>query len=391
MEAAERSRDRSGIPSLSIVLMVADLLVGGAEMNVVNLATVLMRRGHKVTVLAGGGPLATQLAPARIAHAKVAMRLRLPWSVLSAATRLAWLAHGGRIDIVHSFMASASVTARLARALLRVWRQPDFRLVVGVPGLLQNPDEPRWLSALRLRLLAGGADVVLAPSAAIRDALVRAGVPGGRIQELPFNATILSRFAKDRPGDDLREALGLTPDDLVVCSVARLHPLKRQDLLLRAAPVVLRISPRAKFLLVGDGPSRPQLQQLAASLGVAESVRFVGERRDVANIFQVCDVLSQTTHGPGGGGPGIAVIEAMAAGCPVVAMEFPDLREAVRDSSAAVLVPYGDVEALGSAIGQLLLDPEGRARMGLAARELAEARFDFDRVAKSLELVYRRL
>lgn len=372
---------------LRILLAVNDLSVGGAERNAVDFATALRRRGHAVRIFSGSGPLAAALAIEGIAQVGRGAQLRRPWSVVLAAREISAVTGAANVDVVHAFMASSSVAASLAGLLQRRGGGRRPALVASAPGLAQHPNEPRWLSLLRLRFLATGPDLILAPSTSFHGLLRTLGVPDARIREVEFNAVRLDRFASVSTPAGLRTELGLAEDDRVVCAVARLHPVKGLNLVLKAAPAVLARVPSARFLFVGDGPQRAELEALAERLGIARAVRFPGERTDVPEILSLATVVVQTTFGLGG--PGLSSLEAFAAGRPVVGFETTERREALRGADAAILVPEGDVVALGTALADVLADPDRAARMGRSARELVHERYDIDRVAARLEVIYR--
>jgi glycosyltransferase involved in cell wall biosynthesis len=289
-----------------------------------------------------------------------------------------------RVDVIHAFMASTAAAASLAR---RFASPHGPALVVAPPGVIQSRDEPQWMSDLRLRLLVAGADLVIAPSKGFRHVLERVGVASARIREVEFNAVPIERFAGQRGTGTIRRELQIEPDARVVCSLARLHPVKGQDLLLRAAAIVAASEPDARFVFVGGGSWRATLEAIARDLGLEKVVRFAGERQDTSQLLGECDLVVQTTFGMGG--PGLSVLEAFAASRPVVAYEFDDLREAIGRSGAALLVPHGDIPGLAAAITRVLRDPGLAHDLAARGHELVRSRFDLSHALRSLEDVYR--
>ena len=200
-------------------------------------------------------------------------------------------------------------------------------------------------------------------------------------------------FARDRitrvvPGVDLPEAAASVPrsdSPLIVC-LGRLKAYKSVDVLLHAMPDILRRHPDARLAIVGQGPERAKLEQLAWSLGLAASVRFHGyldknvRNRLIARAWvSVCPSAFE--------GYGLVCVEANAWGVPVVASSVPGLRDSVRDGVTGVLVPHGDVRRLASEINGLINDPVRREVMGSAGRTWA-ASHDWQRGAESfLEVV----
>ena len=164
------------------------------------------------------------------------------------------------------------------------------------------------------------------------------------------------------PLEDFEEAQPVTPEvsrkAVRVVFVGRCVPQKDHATLLRALSAV----PDAHLLLVGDGPLRPKLEQLAQALGIRQRVSFLGWRADVAAVLKGSDVYVQSTHSDGFG---IAACEAMAAGLPVLASDVPGLAEVV--SGAGILFPPGDDKALTQHLAALVRSPELRRKMSRAS------------------------
>lgn len=368
---------------MRLAIIVSELAVGGAERNAINYAIAFQRRGHDVTVIAGDGPLAGQLADAGIRHVAAAAHLRRPWELLVLAARLRLLDHRRPFDIAQCFMASSAAAAGLARAL-----GARFAVVTAPPGVTEDPSEPKWMTSLRLRVLLRASDLVLSTSDPFRQVMAAAGMRPARIVDIAFNAIPLWRYeASEDEVRAVRSELRIADDAPIVCVVARLHPLKRVDLVMAAAPVVLRRVPATRFLIVGDGPERGRLEALASSLGVSAAVHFAGVRHDIGAVLRASTVLVQTTYGFGG--PGLSTLEAFAASRPVVAFDAADRRSAIGESGATTFVADADVPALGAAIAELAGDRRRADAMGALGRKWAERHFDLDVVAAGLEPIYR--
>ena len=147
------------------------------------------------------------------------------------------------------------------------------------------------------------------------------------------------------------------------CLSAALKQQKDHRTILRA----LQNLSGVRLLLVGDGPLRGELEELARSLGVSSRVSFLGRRTDVANVLKASDIYVHSTNSDGFG---IAACEAMAAGLPVIASDVPGLADVVR--GAGVLFPVGDHAALAREIQELLASPERRRQMSKASRRRAQ-------------------
>ena len=230
------------------------------------------------------------------------------------------------------------------------------------------------VQAAALRISAGfaaQADAVLAPSAVIRDELHARGVRAP-IAVVPTGVD-LERF---RPGDReaARRSLGVGEGEPLVLYVGRLDREKSVDRVLAAFERVASTIPAARLILVGQGTEAARLRRTAASLPVAERIRFLGLRPhdSLAECYQAADVFlfaSETET------QGLVLAEAAACGLPAVAVDAPGCDEVVRDGDTGILTK-GDPAALAEAVIGLLLDPERRRAMGRRARELAESLFD---------------
>jgi glycosyltransferase involved in cell wall biosynthesis len=173
-----------------------------------------------------------------------------------------------------------------------------------------------------------------------------------------------------------------------VTVVANLIHYKGHEHFLRAWQEVLASYPRGVATLVGDGARRPHLQELTRTLGIEHAVRFVGVRRDVPDLLSNADLYVHPSLQEGSSN---AVIEAMAAGKPIVATAVGGSVEAIRDGVTGLLVPPADAPALARAMLQLLADPVAARAMGRRAREAAARQFDVHAMVKAYECTYHRL
>lgn len=179
-----------------------------------------------------------------------------------------------------------------------------------------------------------------------------------------------------------RTSLGLHDDDLVVGIVARLAVEKAHEVLLGAIARLAPTHPRLRLVVVGDGERATELQDLAAGLGIADRVSFLGVRRDVPAILPAFDVacLSSAFECVP-----LSVIESMAAGLPVVVTDCGALRDVVGHGQEGFIVPVGDVKALATRIGQLLADPQLRRSFGQSARDRCEREYRIEATAGGFE------
>jgi len=184
-----------------------------------------------------------------------------------------------------------------------------------------------------------------------------------------------------------RETVADLPDGFRIVTGGRLADQKNLAVLLRAVALLHEDYPDVRLIVTGDGPKRNELERLAADLGIAEVVTFLGwlpEREDVYTIYHAADLFAYPSHYEGFG---VANAEAMATGTPVVVNDIPVLREVV--GGAGVFVDATDPRALADAIGSLHDDPERRAALGEASAERIRRELSLSRTVKWYNEVYR--
>jgi glycosyltransferase involved in cell wall biosynthesis len=187
----------------------------------------------------------------------------------------------------------------------------------------------------------------------------------------------LERFASPEPAPP--------GDGRIVGNVARLAPQKGQRVLLDAAPLVLERHPDTRFVLVGDGELRGELEQHARSLGIADRVLFTGERADVPELLASFSVFALPSYFEGFC---YAVVEAQAAGVPVVATPVGGVRETVVPGETGLSCEPGDPRSLADGIARLLDDPEDAQRLAAEARRRVRERFAVERMVERTLAVY---
>jgi glycosyltransferase involved in cell wall biosynthesis len=231
-------------------------------------------------------------------------------------------------------------------------------------------------------------DAIVANSSAVRDEVVGGeGADERKLRvirngvEIPPAVDAATRLA-------LRTELGIPPGTLAVGTVANLLPGKGHDLLLEAVRRVASERADAQFFLVGDGYLRPALERRASELGIADRVRFVGSVLDATRLLPAFDIAA---HASLAEGLPNAVLEAAAAGLPIVATAAGGTGEIIRDGETGLLAPTGDAAALALGIARLAGSSELRARLGEAARAHATAAFGMERFVREFADLYLEL
>ncbi len=207
-----------------------------------------------------------------------------------------------------------------------------------------------------------------------------------------YNGVDLTEFARPQPDGQLREEFDIDKDWILVGTLGQLIPGKGQDVFLKAAAQVLEQTPKAKFMIVGNGNQlyRQKLEDLSKDLGLSGKVVFTGFREDIPRIMNMLDiaVLPSTTHLEG---LSRVIIEAMASSKPVIATNSGGNPEAVEDGTTGILVPPEDSSSLAESIVDLIKDETKRNRMGEAGRKRAEKLFSIEKNISQIERVYEEI
>ncbi|MDX6719747.1 MAG: hypothetical protein QOJ63_2001 [Solirubrobacteraceae bacterium] len=322
---------------------------------------------------AGVEVLIRPLAVLRRATMSPAGLARLAATLAADGARLARLARGRRVALVHtntSVTLGGSAASRLAR-IPHVWHVRE----------IYTGFERFWPAYRRLLLTADALPCVSRATSA------QFGGHDGALVVHDGLAVVPRRAARDAA----RAALGLAPDAFVCTILGRISSWKGQDVLIRALADTALARGGAIALVAGDpwrGEERRlhELRALAAALGVAERVRFVGFRSDVETVYGAADVVCVPSTQPDPL-PNSA-LEAAAAGCCVVAADHGGLPEILRAGTTGLLVAPGDPAALAAALARLRADPAQRERLGAAAAADVRARFAAARLLARTQALY---
>jgi glycosyltransferase involved in cell wall biosynthesis len=226
---------------------------------------------------------------------------------------------------------------------------------------------------------------VVAVSSDVRRELIRHGADANNVTTV-LNGIDHTAFHRDRSREQLaRQELGLAADDVVIGAVGRAEPQKRFDLLLDWFASMRPRHPRLKLLIVGDGSRLAALKDQAAGLGLGESCRLLGNRTDIANLHHAFNLFVQSSDYEGTPN---AVLEAMAFETPIVATSAGGTAEIVRDGLDGLIVPIGDVRALGDAVESVLRNPEATRQRTASARHRVETDLSFNTRMSAVEAIY---
>ncbi len=380
------------------ILLAAKMMdMGGIERCIVALARELHRRGHSVWVVSSGGYLVAELQRAGAEHVAAPMELASPIAMRDSARVIRRIVHDHHVDLVHSFSATAALAVNLAlRPLARRgqsssgngWHDP--RLVSSPMGLQNSPRELPVTTWLRNWFITLGAERILVISPEIRRHLKNVGIRDDQLVDFNFVGLDVEAY-RGQPDDrsSVRQQFGFPEDALLVSTIGALHPRKSHELFVDAAARVAEAVPRARFLVVGGGELRHELQRRARDRGLDSRLVLTGVRDDVPRLLAATDVYVK----PGvlEGFIGITVLEALSSSRPVVAFDTEDVKLALADGVTGLVVPNGDTAALAEKIVFLLKHPEVGVRLGEAGHKVVTEQFHFGLLARRLEQFYQEL
>jgi glycosyltransferase involved in cell wall biosynthesis len=372
-------------PRVKVVHVIHSLSGGGIERRALTVISDLDPRRYAslLVCIDGLGPLAEEASARGIDPIVVGRTRRFD---ASTVWRLVALLRRERPAIVHGWLSLANVYARVGGTIARV------PVRIAAEGAVVPTLNSRRLArdAFLDRALGFATDAYVANSDAVAAGLRQRGVPSSRIVVVR-NGVRIPDAARDEVRAVACEELGAAPGEPLIGMAARLDPdFKDQRTFLRAVAVLVRSGRAVRAAIIGAGTGRSGLERLARELEIADRVVFTGYRLDAARLIGALDVsvMLGFEHSEGFSN---SVLEAMAAGVPLVATDIPPNREAVENGVHGLLVPARSVDDAASAIAQLLDDRAFAARLGAAARERAAREFSLEAQGEKTMELYERL
>ena len=361
---------------MNILLLTSHFDTGGITSYVTTLSAGLRRAGHRVIVVSAGGDAVGILEKAGVRHLRVDIRVKSEAhpKIYLSLPRLAALIRAQGIDIIH---AQTRVTQVMAFWLGRMTGVPFVTTCHGFfkPRLFRKVF-PCWGQG------------VIAISRPVREHLIKDfNMDTGRVH-LVSNGVDMSCYTfTDDALRRQKRAQWSVDGSPVVGMIARLSDVKGIDVLIRAMPAVVASFPSVRLMIVGQGPQENDLRTLVHQLGLEKNVSFRSIVQSTADILPVFDVFVMPSLQEG---LGLSVMEAMAAGIPVVASNVGGLPDLIKDGQTGFLTPVGDSTALGKRINGMLGDPARALNMARAARALIEKEFSSQRMVEGTIKVYEK-
>lgn len=380
-----------------VLRVIARLNMGGPAIHVVNLAKGLETRGYHTTLVAGSlarGEDSMAFLAEEAGVSVVSMpAIQREISVLNdarSAVQLAGLIRAERPHILHTHTAKAGAIGRAAAVLAGDARPPVVVHTFHGHVLKGYFDRPRTAFFRQVeRTLARTSDALVAVSPEVRDELVSLGVaPAEKFAVIRLGIPLQERLGGAGAELDYRALYGIPRDAFIVGWVGRMTGVKDTAAILDIVRATRERRVEAVLCMVGDGPDRERLEELAHELGIARACYFVGYQEDVAGYYRLFDafVLPSVNEGTP-----VSAIEALASGTPVVANRVGGVPDVVRDGVDGYLVEPGDTDGAAARLAELAADPELRRHLGEAGRAHVLERYSVARLVDDVDRLYRSL
>lgn len=389
-------------PRRRITRIIARLNIGGPAIQAITLTQELERLGYPTRLIRGVEDPAEgnmdYLARERgvVPTLVSSMRRNPGWGDFTALGRLIWLLWRDRPSVVHTHAAKGGTLGRLATVI--AFPAPGRRPLVvhtyhghSLTGYFAGPTAAFYRRIEQL--LARCSDVLLCVSPEVRDDLIglRVAAPEKfRVMPLGFDLDPFMSVADDeraRRRGALRAEWGVDGDELVVTLIARLVPIKRVDRFLAVARLQAE-RPDVRFVVVGDGELRDSLGASPDARALGDRLIWAGFRRDIPDVCFATDIVMLTSENEG---TPVSLIEAQAAGVPVVATDVGGVRSVVEHGHTGFLAKPEQSDRMAGQLGDLLDDASLRARFGASGRARVLSRFTLTRLVADHAALYDEL
>ena len=381
------------MPKAKILRIIARLNIGGPAIHVILLADELDRLGYE-TVLVKGSEGAAEGNMMDLAEAKGIKPVVIPElgreigikNDLKAFYKLYRLIRKEKPDIVHTHTAKAGTLGRIAARLAGVpviLHTFHGHVLTGYFGRCRS-----WVFIQIEKILALITTRLITLSEELKRELIDMGIgKEDKFEVIPLGLELEPFLDAERHKGRFKNELGLSAETAVIGIVGRLVPVKRHKLFLDMAKMI-DSQADIKFVIVGDGELRKELEDYAEKLGIADEVIFTGFRRDLPEIYAGLDIVVLTSKNEG---TPVSIIEAMAAARPVVATNVGGVPSLVKDGVTGLLVKPGDTDSLSDAVARLIKDPHLRQDMGREARSRVFPSYDISELVGRINVLYSSL
>jgi len=362
---------------MNILYLVNHLNIGGITSYVFSLSQALKARNHRIFVASGSGELLSKFNDAGFMHIFVPMRTKSELSpkILVSLFKLRRVIRLNRIQIIHSNSRTTQVLGCL------------LSFLTGVPHV--TTAHGFFRKRLSRRIFSSWGKNIIAVSDSVKNHLISDfGRKASSVSVIYNGIDTIRYLRKDKLSvSGLKEKLHIAPTAPVIGIIARLSDVKGHCYLLQAMKDVLAQIPQATLLIVGEGRMYDQLLELTKKLEIEKNVVFMPQVCDTAEVLSIMDVFVMPSLQEG---LGLALMEAMAAGLPVVGSAVGGIKNLIQDDFNGFLVPPADPGALSKGILRLLRDPDKANLLAQRARVFIKENFSLEKMALETEKFYEQ-
>ncbi|MBF0236247.1 MAG: glycosyltransferase [SAR324 cluster bacterium] len=348
-----------------VLFLMSSFNIGGAEIDVLNLSSALLKRGYKITVASNGGDLEKQL-PEQVRILRMNVSSSSRWMIIFNMLRVFFYTMFHQVTVLNPQSLKGIVLGLLAGKILRI-------PMIATIHNLHDPEQ----KADAVKLLNKIPDIVLFVSEYERQKFVEAGLCEDCTRVM-YSGIDLDKYTKDTNSGQTHNRIGI---------IGRLSPEKGVEHGIKAFAKASSNYRNTQLVIVGDGPERGRLEQLVCQLNIASKVRFEGARNDVPQILNNIDFLLLPSLSES---LSVVAREAMATGKPVVGTRVGGMHELIEHQHNGLLVESGDVNAMAHAISDCVASHEKRESMGTNARNVIENKFSLQRWVANMDDLYRQ-
>lgn len=363
---------------INVLQLMTDSKIGGAEKVVLWLAKGFDKEKFNVKVccLAKRGPIFNEIEKEGIEIFSLGMGSK--WDLFKAFGLIKILRREN-IHILHSHLFHANLLGRIIGKFAGVPIVISCEHIMGMES---------WWRLFLNRITSPFVVRFIAVSFKVGEFLINSvNIKRSKVTVVQ-NGIELEGVCRPIDTENKKKEIGISKDDLVIGTVARIHRQKGHVFLLQAAREIINNFPNVKFLIVGDGPLKKKMERIADDLGISKKIIFTGFCGDIPGIMSIFDVFALSSLWEG---LPITILEAMAMRKPVVATNVSGNPEVVVDGETGVLVSPRDYQGLALALTRLLNDKDLRCRMGNAGYERVKELFGAKRMVADTEEIYREL
>ena len=359
---------------MNILYLANHLNIGGITSYILTLSSAMKKRGHKVFVASSGGEALYKFHEEGVTFIPIPIKTKaeIGPKVLLSYLRLRKIVKEENIDIIH---ANTRVTQVLACLLARSTRKAFVSTCHGF-----------FKQRFTRRLFPCWGKKVIAISAQVKEHLIKDFHVKEEFIEIIHNGIDINRFARAKTEDaaNLKNKFGLGPGP-VVGIIARLSDVKGHIYLIAATKLVLEKFPQAQLLIIGEGKMQQELLELTKSLEIEKNVFFIPRAPDTREALMCMDVFVMPSLKEG---LGLALMEAMAQGLPVIGSSVGGIKSLIRDRENGLLVRPQDASSLSQALLELLGDPQKARSLGEKAKVFISNNFSQEKMAGETEKLY---